>query len=212
VPAGYSASKAAALMLSLHGDEGPTAGVPSVIGLWSSASDKHGTIVLAIPCGSGLGCTDGNYSNWLAGQGYQITSTNMDWINDQAKAVESLYNVDTKREYLSGYSGGAYVLGYLGQAQAARYAAVAFVAGGMPAWTGTGHACPATKIPGYFLGGDGDYRTGGQMSDTASAFQGCGEEAKLDLVTGADHTGTIDSLGTGRADAIMTWFDSHALP
>ena len=89
--------------------------------------------------------------------------------------------------------------------------AVAFVAGGMPAWTGTGHACPAKKIPGYFLGGDKDPRTGGQMSDTASSFQTCGQEINLDLVANADHGQTIATLGTGTADAILTWFDARPL-
>lgn len=196
-------------MVSLHGDEGPDAGVPSVISLWSAAADAHGFLVLALPCGAELGCADGNWSGWLAAQGYQITPANMATMNAQTSMVESLYAVDTKREYLSGYSGGAYVLGYFAQAQAARYGAVAFVAGGMPAWTATGHGCPASPLPGYFLGGDGDYRTAGQMSDTARAFEACGDEHTLDLVTGADHGATIASLGSGRADAILTWFEAH---
>ena len=211
VPPGYAAGHPAPLLVSLHGDEGPASGVPSVIQLWGGAADKHGYLLLALACSSDLGCADGNWSNWLAGQGYQITAQHMATMNAQAQKVESLYDVDTKREYLSGYSGGAYVLGYFAQAQAARYAAVAFVAGGMPAWTGTGHPCPTPKIPGYFLGGDGDYRTAGQMSDTASSFKTCGEEVKTDLVTGADHQATIESLATGRADAILAWFDARPL-
>jgi hypothetical protein len=211
-PTGYAATKAAPLLIALHGDEGPAAGVPSVISLWSTAADKHGAFVLALPCGAELACSDGNWSGWLAGQGYQITPANMAWMNAQAAKVESLYNIDVKREYASGYSGGAYVMGYFGQAQAARYAAVAFIAGGMPAWTGTGHACPARKIPGYFLGGDGDPRTGGQMSDTAQSFSSCGQPVELDVVKGADHEGAIGSLGAGRADVILGWFETHALP
>jgi hypothetical protein len=35
--------------------------------------------------------------------------------------------------------------------------------------------------------------------------------AKLDRVTGADHTGTIDRLGTGRADAVLTWFEAWSI-
>ena len=209
VPTGYAPGKPAPLVLALHGDEGPASGVPGVIQLWSAGADAHGYLVLAVPCSPELDCTDGNYSGWLAGQSYQVTAAHIAKINGWADAMESLYDVDTKREYLAGHSGGAYVLGYFAQAQADRYAAVAFVAGGMPAWTGTGHACPTTKIPGYFLGGDKDPRTGGQMSDTASSFQTCGQEINLDLVANADHGQTIATLGTGKADAILTWFDAR---
>jgi polyhydroxybutyrate depolymerase len=211
VPPSYAQGHATPLVVALHGDEGPASGVPSVISLWTAAADAHGYIVLALPCGADLGCADGNWSGWLAGQGYQITPAHMAWMNAQATMVESLYDVDPKREYLTGYSGGAYVMGYFAQAQAARYGAVAFVAGGMPAWTGTGHACPQPAIPGYFLGGDGDYRTGGQMSDTAQSFAACKEEYTLDVVTGADHGATIASLGTGRADVILGWFEQRPL-
>lgn len=211
VPPSYATKKPAPLLLAFHGDEGPASGVPSVIQLWTSAADAHGYLVLAVPCSSEIGCANGNWSGWLAGQSYQITAQRMAQINGWADAMESLYDVDTKREYLAGYSGGAYVLGYFAQAQADRYAGAAFVAGGMPAWTGTGHACPTKKIPGYFLGGDKDPRTEGQMSDTAEAFQGCGQEIELDLVANADHGQTIAALGTGRADAILGWFDARPL-
>lgn len=212
VPSGYKPGSPTPLVVALHGDEGPAVGVPNIIQLWSGAADAQTVLVLALPCGTELGCADGNWSNWLAGQGYQLTQAHMDWINAQATKMESLYDVDVKREYVAGYSGGAYVLGYFAQANADRYAGSAFVAGGMPAWTGTGHPCPTRKIPGYFLGGDADPRTGGQMSDTATSFKNCTEEIELDLVTGADHQATIDSLGTGRAAAILTWLDARPLP
>ena len=34
----------------------------------------------------------------------------------------------------------------------------------------------------------------------------------LDIVMGADHQATIASLGTGRANAILGWFDARSLP
>lgn len=211
VPPSYATKKPAPLLVALHGDEGPSAGVPSVIQLWTSAADKHGYLVLAVPCSSQIGCADGNYSGWLAGQGYRITAQNMAVINGWADKMEELYDVDTKREYLGGYSGGAYVLGYFAQAQADRYAGAAFVAGGMPAWTGTGQPCPAKKIPGYFLGGEDDFRTEGQMTDTKNAFATCMQEAELVVVAGADHGQTIATLGAGRGDAILTWFNARPL-
>src|SRR5207237_1271846 len=55
VPSGYAATKPAPLLVALHGDEGPAAGVPSVINLWSAAADKHGYLVLALACSADIG-------------------------------------------------------------------------------------------------------------------------------------------------------------
>jgi hypothetical protein len=202
----------APVLETFHGDEGPTEGVAGSLALFSAAADAHGTIVLALACSVDLGCVDGNFSGWLAAQGYRVTAERRAFIEAQVTKIESLYDVDVKREYLAGTSGGAYVLGYLAQAEAKRYAGAAFVAGGMAAWTGTGNPCPTPKIPGYFLGGDRDPRTGGQMSELATSFQRCGQEIQLDLVPGADHGQTIASLGAGRADAILSWLEARPLP
>jgi hypothetical protein len=79
----------------------------------------------------------------------------------------------------------------------------------MPAYTAS-NACPSCKLPGYFLGGDMDFRTE-QMNDTANAFNACGQPIQTDLVAGADHQATIASLGSGRAQAILSWFATRPL-
>jgi poly(3-hydroxybutyrate) depolymerase len=194
--------------VALHGDEGRDLGgaaaTSMVIDSWRVAADAAGFIVLAPACPTDIGC-DGAWSDWLATEGYRPSNASLAWLDAQVDAIEARYDVDLSGEYLAGYSGGAYWLGYYAQARASRFAGVAFVAGGMPAYTAF-NACPSCKIPGYFLGGDGDPRTAGQMSDTASAFQACGEEIHLELVPGS-HEEAIASLTTkNEAGAILTWF------
>jgi poly(3-hydroxybutyrate) depolymerase len=213
VPASYASSRPAGLVVVLHGDEGRDIGTlaatANAIDLFRDAADARGFIVLALACPASLGC-NGAWSDWLAASSYRVPDGALAWLDAQADAIEKSYAVLTSREVLAGFSGGAYWLGYAAQARANRFAGVAFVAGGMPAYAAY-NGCPPCKIPGYFLGGNGDPRTAGQMSDTASAFQKCGEETKLDLVTG-DHQQAIASLTTQkRAGAILDWFVARPL-
>jgi poly(3-hydroxybutyrate) depolymerase len=199
------------LLVALHGDEGRDLGLEAatggVVSLWQQASDAAGYLLFAPACPAARGC-NGAFSDWLAADGYDPSPEALAWLDERVDELERRYNVDRAREYLAGYSGGAYWLGAYAPARASRFAAVAFVAGGMPAYHAF-HGCPARRLPGYFLGGDGDFRTEGQMSDTASAFVACGQEIELDLVANADHQATIASLATGRAAAILTWFGSR---
>ncbi len=212
VPASYSPSQPIKLLVALHGDEGRDFGLASatggVISMWSGPADTAGYIVFAPACGAAIGC-NGAWSDHLAAQGYKLSATTLAWLDAQIDALESAYNIDRNREYLTGWSGGAYWLGYYAQARAERFAAVAFVAGGMPAYTSF-NGCPSCKLPGYFLGGDMDFRTA-QMNDTANAFNSCGEAIQTDLVANADHQATIGSLSGGRAAAILTWFETRPL-
>ncbi len=172
----------------------------------ASASPSGGP-TKRIACPAAQGC-NGAWSDWLAAQNYRLTAATLAWLDSQVDGIEAAYNVELDREYLAGYSGGAYWLGYYAQARADRFAGVALVAGGMPAYTAN-HGCPTCKIPGYFLGGDMDFRTQ-QMSDTANAFTTCGEEIRTDLITGGTHQSTIGSLATGKALEILSWL--HARP
>jgi hypothetical protein len=201
------------VVVALHGDEGRDIGVlratAGVIELWRAAADALGFIVLAPACPASLGC-NGAWSDWLAAASYRPSSAALAWLDGQVDAIEASYDVRTDAEYLAGISGGAYWLGYYAQARASRFAGVAFVAGGMPAFTAY-HGCPACKIPGYFLGGSGDFRTAGQMSDTATAFQQCGQGVTLDLFEG-NHEQTIASLSVAnKASAILQFFAARPL-
>ncbi|MBA3452435.1 MAG: hypothetical protein H0T42_04985 [Deltaproteobacteria bacterium] len=212
VPASYTPGTPMPLLVALHGDEGRDFGRASatqgVINSWKAAADQQGYIVFAPACPASAGC-NGAWSDWLAAQSYRLTPATLAWLDAQVDAIEAMYNVELDREMLAGYSGGAYWLGYYAQARGDRFAGVAMVAGGMPAYTAN-HGCPVCKIPGYFLGGNMDFRTQ-QMSDTANAFDRCGEEIRTDLIAGGTHQSTIASLGSGKALEILTWLDARPL-
>jgi len=207
VPPGYTRGTPTPLLIALHGDEGRDFGrdaaTSGVIGTWSGAAALADVIVFAPPCSAEIGC-NGAWSDHLASTGYKLADSSIAWLDAQVDAIEDAYNIDVSREMLTGYSGGAYWLGYFAQARADRYSGVAFVAGGMPAYTAF-NGCPSRAMPGYFLGGDQDFRTE-QMSDTANAFAACNEEIHTDLVSNADHEATISSLvSANKAEAILAW-------
>jgi hypothetical protein len=211
VPPSYSSATPMRLLVALHGDEGRSMGVAGATGLaidnWRAAADQAGFIVLALACPASLGC-NGAWSDWLASERYQPSAASLAYLDAQVDAIEAKYNVLLAGEYLAGTSGGAYWLGYAAPARASRFAGVAFVAGGMPAYD-VYKGCPSCKIPGYFLGGTSDFRTAGQMTDTADAFARCGQEVSFDKVQG-DHGATIASLVTSKkAKAILDWFVAH---
>ncbi len=212
VPPARSPTRPMPLLVALHGDEGRdfgrAAATQGVIGLWGAAADAEGFLVLAVACPASEGC-NGAWSDWLAAENYDLSPSIVSWLDAQVDAVEQLYDVDVSRVALAGHSGGAYWLGSFAQGRAARYSGVAFVAGGMPAYTAF-HACPTVKIPGYFLGGDGDFRTQ-QMSDTANAYATCGQEITTDLIAGGTHQSTISSLSSGKAATIMAWLKDRPL-
>jgi poly(3-hydroxybutyrate) depolymerase len=212
VPPSYSPATPMPLVVALHGDEGRDFGLASatqgVIASWRDAADRAAFIVLAPACPAAEGC-DGAWSDWLAAENYDLDPATIAWLDAQVDAIEHEYNIATDHEDLAGYSGGGYWLGYFAQARASRYAGVAFVAGGMPAYAAY-NGCPACKIPGYFLVGDSDPRTA-QIDQLASSFQQCDEEVKSDVIAGGTHESTIASLTSGKADAILSWLQSRPL-
>jgi poly(3-hydroxybutyrate) depolymerase len=213
VPPTYDPKTPAKLLVALHGDEG-TSDLPSatagVISLWRTEADAHGYIVLALACSSEIQC-NGAWDLW-AYAGQPVPASVEQWIDQQISTVETRYNVASKGKFVTGYSGGAYFLSWYALSHASKFGGVAFVAGGMPYWQAL-NGCPTCKIPGYFLGGDQDPRTGdpNAMSGLLSQFSGCSQPFVTDLVAGADHSAAIESLASGRGDAILTWFDARPL-
>ena len=117
--------------------------------------------------------------------------------------VEARYAVDRGREYAVGWSGGADYLGWYALRDGARFAGVAFVAGGVPYV----QTCPSTHLAAYFLVGSADPRyQSGQPSAVRSVFERCGDQTKVVALPGADHQGTISALASrGFAAKILGW-------
>ena len=199
VPPNYNPARPVTLFVALHGDEGNPSYISSV---WDPAGDQLGAIVLSPECPQALGCP-GSWWGWLESGTY-----NDAWLGQQVDQVEAHYNIDRNREYLTGWSGGADFLGSYALAHADRFAAAAFVVGGVPYH----QQCPAKPLPAYFLMGANDFRhASGQPSQVQGILNACGDQTQLTVLPGEDHSGTIAALTNQRyAMTIFTWLEQHS--
>lgn len=202
LPAGYGAGRPAALLVALHGDEGNPGLVEQV---WGPVTAGRNVILFAPHCPVSEGCsfpngggTTSSWWGWLQSGRYDDG-----WIDRQVNAIAARFRVDRHREYLTGWSGGADFLGYYALRHAARFAAAAFVAGGVPYY----QQCPAKVLPAFFLAGTNDFRwQSGQPAQVRSVLSHCGAPTRLVLLDGADHQQAISALQTrGYAPRILGW-------
>lgn len=200
VPPGYNPARPAPVLITLHGDEGSPSYISSI---WDPVGEQAGTIVVNLQCPASLGCP-GSWWAWLESYGNYDDA----WIGRQVDQVQATYPIDSSREYLTGWSGGADYLGWYALAHANQYAAAALVAGGVPyqSW------CPSAPLPTYFLMGSDDFRyQSGQPSAVKSILDQCGSPTMLTVLPSADHSGTIAALSNaGYARAILGWMEQHS--
>ncbi len=187
------------LLVALHGDEGNPSYVSSV---WDPVGDQLDAIVFSPECPQALGCA-GSWWGWLESGTY-----NDAWLGQQVDQVEARYNIDRNREYLTGWSGGADFLGWYALAHADRFAAAAFVVGGVPYY----QQCPAQPLPAYFLMGANDFRyASGQPAQVQGILNACGDPTQLTVLPGEDHSGTIAALTSQQyAMTIFTWLEQYS--
>jgi len=210
VPSTYNLANPTVLLVALHGDQDYPDYIESV---WQPATDKVNAIIFTPLCPENEGClfSDGQGNLAHSWWGWIEFSTYDDnWIENQVATIAASYNIDKQREYLTGWSGGADFLGYYSIVHSDVFAAVAFVAGGTPYV----QSCPANNMAAYFLEGSADtYRyTSGQPTQTWQVFNGCGDDAVMNVLPGADHQGTADALtNQDYADIIMNWLLTHTL-
>lgn len=199
VPPNYNPATPVTLLVALHGDEGDPSYISSV---WDPVGDQLGAIVLSPECPRALGCA-GSWWGWLESGTYSDA-----WLGQQVDQVEAHYNIDRNREYLTGWSGGADFLGWYALAHADRFAAAAFVVGGVPYY----QQCPAGPLPAYFLMGANDFRyASGQPGQVQGILVACGDPTQLTVLPGEDHSGTIAALTSQQyAMTIFTWLEQHS--
>jgi len=210
VPATYRPDAPSALLVALHGDEGVSTLIASV---WTPVVAKANVILFAPQCPTSEGCRLQNgsvgYTNswwgWLQYSGHYDDG----WIARQVAAIAKRYTLDKNREYLVGWSGGADYLGWYAPRHASKFAAVAYVVGGVP----YDPACPTYDLAAYFLMGSADFRyLSGQPSEVREILRRCGDPTKLVVVRGADHQGTIDTITTkSYGTKILAWLLKHSL-
>ncbi len=196
VPPTYNASHPTTVIVALHGDEGDPSYIESV---WEPIAKANNAILISPKCPANLGCA-GSWWGWLQSG----TQYNDAWIGAQVATVAKSYRLDTKHEFLTGWSGGADFMGWYALAHSSQFRAVGFVVGGVPYHP----TCPTAKQSAYFLMGTNDFRyLSGQPSQVKSIYSGCGDSAAMVVLPGADHQGTVDALTTqGYAAKMMSYF------
>ncbi len=193
--------------MALHGDEG----APNLIAsLMSPVTRSRNMILFAPQCPTALGCRlpngAGSTNSWW---GWLQYSRGYDdrWLGRQIARVEARFAVDRAREYAFAWSGGADYLGWYAFHDGGRFAAVTYVAGGVPYV----QSCPSAHLAAYFLLGQADPRyQSGQPLAVRSVFERCGSQTKLVTLPGADHQATILALQTrGLASSVLDWLLQH---
>jgi poly(3-hydroxybutyrate) depolymerase len=207
VPAGWGARKLP-LFVALHGDEGDPALAASV---WGPVAAAMHVVLFAPHCPASKGCSfpngAGTTSSWW---GWLQTGGRYDdgWIGRQATLVERRFRIDRDREYIAGWSGGADYLGWYALRHADRFAAAAFVAGGVPYTS----SCPSRPLAAFFLMGSTDFRyTSGQPDQVRALLTRCGSSTAEVVVQGADHATTIASLQGGYARRLLGFLLRHRM-
>jgi predicted esterase len=184
----------APLLVALHGDGG---GVAPLVRAWQSAAAAAGVILLAPRCPRALGCAAGSWWQWLDTAGHDPA-----WLGAQIDAVTARFAVDPRRVYATGYSGGATYLGWYAPAHAARFAAVAHVAGG----AAYRPPCPTCKVPVLFVLGAGDPMLVPYTRPLRDWYQSCeGHEIAWQTLPGVTHEGILPVLQAGKAREILGW-------
>ncbi len=184
----------APLLIALHGDGG---NVRPLVRAWQAAAASAGVVLLAPRCPRELGCTSGSWWQWLDTAGHDPA-----WLGAQIDAVAARFPVDPRRTYATGYSGGATYLGWYAPLHAARFAAIAHVAGG----ASYRQACPACKVPVLFVLGATDPMIGPYTRPLHDYYRTCGgHETSWETLPGVTHDSILQSLQAGKAREILGW-------
>ena len=210
VPASYNPRVPSAILVALHGDEGVSSLIASA---WAPIAAKRNVILFAPECPTDEGCrlangSAGSTNSWWGWLQYSGRYDDA-WIGRQVGKISASYTLDRSREYLTGWSGGADFLGWYALRHADQFAAVAFVAGGVPYYP----ACPARRLAGYFLMGSADFRyASGQPSEVRGLLRHCGDPTRLVVLAGAEHEATAAAImERGYGNRILTWMLAHPL-
>lgn len=179
------------LLVVLHGDNGPSH-IKKLERGFRDACEAHDLVCIFPACPH---CPGNSFWQWK-----QSSAHDPGWLGAQIDAVPG---VDPAHVYAAGYSGGATYLGWYVPTHPDRFAAVAYISGGMP-WSGVD--CSSCKTPVRFDIGAGDPMVVPYTDPLRKWFEGCGgHEVVWDALRGVSHEGMLDVLPRGRAEIIVKW-------
>lgn len=162
VPTTYTGATAVPLLMHFHGWRPAPAGVKAEVSyVWKATAEANGFIAVA-PEGAPCPELDPGSDPYLCFE----EGRDGPWVEKLRALLESQYNIDRDREYLSGHSGGSFFVQGYGLLNPTKYAAAAEFSGGCIADSNDyGNSCseyaklmktPARKIPFFLTHNPGD--------------------------------------------------------
>ncbi|MEO8701497.1 MAG: PHB depolymerase family esterase [Kofleriaceae bacterium] len=177
------------MLVVLHGDREHAGDAAA---RWRRAARASGWILLALEVPEGT-------SWWQDGDA--------SWVIARVDQVASELQLDRRRMYLAGWSGGGTFIGDHAQAWDGIFAAVVSHGGGRAP---TDAAC-VKRLPAYFLVGDRN-PLHHLAVDFRRYLEGCKQALVWDLVKGGAHEAEHQALTHAKAIAILRWLAAHARP
>lgn len=190
------------LLVALHGDaNGDPSAAAKVLRALRPASEKAGVILLVLRCPIEKGCRTGSFWRWRS-----TGEHDPGWVGAQIDAVTASLPVDAARVYAAGYSGGATYLGWYVPTYPERFAAVVYIAGGVP-W---GTPCPRCPVHVLFTLGAGDPMLVPYTRPLRDYYEGCGgNEVVWETLPGVSHEGILGLVQGGKGDSLLAWLLGH---
>lgn len=192
LPATSDSEAPAPLLVVLHGDLGDVTRMTQV---WQKAALDRGMVLTSLLCPRDKGCRS-SWWKWYLGPSHEPS-----WLGAQIDVVSQQVAIDPARVYAAGYSGGASYLGYYGPAHPERFAAIAYVAGGVRFVS----ECAARKTPVLFLIGNQDPMLPLYVDKLHAFYEGCGNPIAWSVLPGVTHDGIVPMLQAGKAADVVEW-------
>jgi predicted esterase len=195
IPTSYTPGTKAPLVVILHGDGG-TAGAG--LNEMGQVTRPAGAILFSPACPS---CPEDSWWRWLENQ--EGSRHDPKWLINQIDAISAEYDIDERRMYFMGVSGGADYLGWWAPTYYDKVAAVGLVVGGAQYVT----KCPpaSCKYGTYFISGTGDFSRG-YVIPAENWYLSCGHEVEERVEQGVGHAGFDLLVQYGYNQRLWDWF------
>ena len=193
IPTSYRAERTLALVIACHGRNQKHDRFAQQLGLEEWA-ERNG-FLLAAPAGLTM---DGERQWTLQGP------RDVQFIDDLRKRLAREYTLDSRRQYIYGFSAGGYFALVYGLKRSDGMAAFGMNSGGWIGWPAT----QRRKVPAIFVHGARDSIVPiGDMDEATKMLRGTGHEIKVVRVESGGHALFADKL-----QEVWNFFLAHPLP
>jgi hypothetical protein len=190
VPESYDGVTAVPMILTLHGDEGDPAGIVSSFQYhWQSRNDA----ICVAP-----------RAPYASGSWWNAMSEHEAWLDGLIDKITSEYKIDMNQIYVTGWSGGACLMGHYTLVRQGTFAAAGYCMGACYAMYNA-PPDPSCRIPSRYVVGTEDFLYD-QASQHAAMLESNGHEVDFVEIPGLGHSPGEDCFASQ-----LEWMISHRL-